>query len=138
MVAMTVALLALALQPAIVPQHRPARLGVSPALQLGGQVATPVRRALGMKSSKRTIYIDGNNLMMQRKVTKGREKLAERLVGIRGADVVIVFDGRAGAFTPLSAWLPTSIPIGSHPRRRLSPMSPQVRPTARAGTALVW
>lgn len=100
MVAITIALLALALQPAIVPHQRlravTARLGASPVLQLDGQGATPVRRALGMKSSSRTIYIDGNNLMMQRKVTKGREKLAERLTGIRGADVVIVFDGRAG------------------------------------------
>jgi hypothetical protein len=99
-----IALLALALQPAIVPQHRlrgmTARLGASPALQLDGRGTSPVRRPLGKKTSSRTIYIDGNNLMMQRKVTKGREQLAARLAGISGAEVVIVFDGRAGERSP--------------------------------------
>ncbi|KAL3932396.1 MAG: hypothetical protein SGPRY_000719 [Prymnesium sp.] len=44
----------------------------------------------------------GNNLMMQRKVTKGRERLAEKLAGTKGSNwnafiavqVVLVFDGK--------------------------------------------
>jgi hypothetical protein len=38
----------------------------------------------------------GNNLMMQRKVTKGRELLTEKLSGIKGGKVVLVFDGKKG------------------------------------------
>ena len=34
--------------------------------------------------------------MMQRKVTKGRELLTEKLSGIKGGKVVLVFDGKKG------------------------------------------
>ncbi len=58
-------------------------------------VAPPYPRRAPQKT-KKLIYVDGNNLMMQRKVTKGRDDLAGRLRGVRGAEVVIVFDGRDG------------------------------------------
>ena len=44
----------------------------------------------------RLLYIDGNNLMAHRKVTKGREELAAKLEGIRPAVVTLVFDGKRG------------------------------------------
>mmetsp|Transcript_5195 Transcript_5195/g.13651 ORF Transcript_5195/g.13651 Transcript_5195/m.13651 type:complete len:152 (+) Transcript_5195:2-457(+) len=44
----------------------------------------------------RVTFIDGNNLMMQRKVTKGRELLAEKLAGVKGSKIVLVFDGKKG------------------------------------------
>ena len=44
----------------------------------------------------RLLYIDGNNLMAHRKVTKGRDALAAKLQGIRPAKVTLVFDGKRG------------------------------------------
>lgn len=44
----------------------------------------------------RMLYIDGNNLMSHRKVTKGRDELAAKLAGIRGSQVTLVFDGKRG------------------------------------------
>jgi len=99
--AATFSLIAVALHPAMLPHLRaraaPLRLGVGPVLELGDK-EMPLRRANSMKKkAERQIFIDGNNLMMQRKVTKGREALAMRLAGIGGASVVVVFDGRVGA-----------------------------------------
>ena len=37
---------------------------------------------------------DGNNLMMQRKVTKGRDALCGKLADIKKGRVVVVFDGK--------------------------------------------
>ena len=45
--------------------------------------------------------------MAQRKVTKGREALAEKMAGIRPAKVTLVFDGRKGEAESVS---------GSNPR----------------------
>jgi hypothetical protein len=45
---------------------------------------------------ERLLFIDGNNLMAHRKVTKGRDELAAKLAGIRPAKVTIVFDGKRG------------------------------------------
>jgi hypothetical protein len=39
---------------------------------------------------------DGNNLMMQRKVTKGRDALCGKLADIKKGRVVVVFDGKPG------------------------------------------
>lgn len=46
----------------------------------------------------KVIFVDGNNLMMQRKVTKGRENLAEKLGMVKEGQnkIVLVFDGRQG------------------------------------------
>ncbi|KAL1498929.1 hypothetical protein AB1Y20_013450 [Prymnesium parvum] len=60
---------------------------------------TSTRAVLSMgrkKPQSRVIYIDGNNLMMQRKVSKGREVLAEKLSGVKASEVVLVFDGKRG------------------------------------------
>jgi len=50
----------------------------------------------------RVLLIDGTNLMAHRKVTKGREEMAAKLAGIRGARCVLVFDGRRGEATSTS------------------------------------
>lgn len=52
-----------------------------------GRVYTP---------ADRITYIDGNNLMNQRKVTKGRDELAAKITGCRQGKMVLVFDGREG------------------------------------------
>lgn len=44
----------------------------------------------------RQLFVDGNNLMSHRKVTKGRDELAAKLSGIRGCQVVLVYDGKRG------------------------------------------
>lgn len=44
----------------------------------------------------RITFIDGNNLMTQRKVTKGRDELAAKIAGCRQGQMVLVFDGREG------------------------------------------
>ena len=67
-----------------------------PAANLPVAMLAPPERRDRMQRSRAVIYVDGNNLMAQRKVTKGREALAARLAGVRGAEVVLVFDGREG------------------------------------------
>jgi predicted RNA-binding protein with PIN domain len=51
---------------------------------------------------ERLLLIDGNNLMGHRKVTKGREQLAAKISGIRGSQVIIVFDGKRGEAATVS------------------------------------
>ena len=41
-------------------------------------------------------FVDGNNLMMQQRVTKGRENLTRKISGVKSREVILVFDGRAG------------------------------------------
>eukprot|EP00316_Scyphosphaera_apsteinii_P022184 CAMPEP_0119329300 /NCGR_PEP_ID=MMETSP1333-20130426/75514_1 /TAXON_ID=418940 /ORGANISM="Scyphosphaera apsteinii, Strain RCC1455" /LENGTH=154 /DNA_ID=CAMNT_0007338383 /DNA_START=65 /DNA_END=529 /DNA_ORIENTATION=- len=57
-------------------------------------IQMPPRRPAGLPH--KVIYIDGNNLMMQRKVTKGRVQLAEKVSGLTRGDVFLVFDGKPG------------------------------------------
>ena len=64
-------------------------------LLLGLLTLSPPPRRVDFTTSK-SIFVDGNNLMMQRKVTKGREMLAEKLKGIRNAKLTLVFDGKPG------------------------------------------
>lgn len=47
-------------------------------------------------TAERIMFIDGNNLMATRKVTKGRDALAAKLAGCMGREVVLVFDGKQG------------------------------------------
>ena len=58
--------------------------------------AAAVRMGRTKMPNDRVTFIDGDNLMMHRKVTKGREDLTAKLAGIRGGRTVIVFDGRKG------------------------------------------
>lgn len=58
--------------------------------------ASTVQCMVRAQAAERVLYIDGNNLMAHRKVTKGREELAAKLAGIRPAKATIVFDGRLG------------------------------------------
>lgn len=44
----------------------------------------------------KVVFIDGNNLMAHRKVTRGRDELAAKISGIRGARTVLVYDGKRG------------------------------------------
>jgi len=93
-----------AFHPAVAPQRRQsftvhASTLVEPTL--------PPRRPGG--AVPKVIFVDGNNLMMQRKVTKGRENLAEKLSAVKeGAfQIVLVFDGRKGEAASV---------VGEHPQ----------------------
>lgn len=80
------ALLHLLLLPAV--RHDVLRMsGVTPV-----GTCAPARRL----STNRVIFVDGNNLMMQKKVTKGRQRLAQKLGGPRSDEMVLVFDGKPG------------------------------------------
>ena len=64
--------------------------------------ATSCRRSSAVRCmprplpAERVMFIDGNNLMAHRKVTKGREALAAKLAGIKPVKVTLVFDGKHG------------------------------------------
>ena len=81
------ALPTLALNAGIFPAARERH---APVCMVGSQRASPKERA------GKITYIDGDNLMSQRKVTRGREELAAKLTGVRNAEVVLVWDGRPG------------------------------------------
>ena len=74
---------ALQLPAALAPSLPSAR---APAPGMMGRVYT---------AADRITFVDGNNLMMQRKVTKGRDELALKLAGCRQGKVVLVYDGRS-------------------------------------------
>ena len=58
--------------------------------------APPARCMPRPPPAERLLFIDGNNLMAHRKVTKGRDALSAKLAGIRPQKVTIVFDGKHG------------------------------------------
>ena len=45
---------------------------------------------------KTRTFVDGNNLMMQQRVTKGRDNLTRKIAGVKSHEVIVVFDGRPG------------------------------------------
>ena len=45
---------------------------------------------------KTRTFVDGNNLMMQQRVTKGRDNLTRKIAGVKSREVIVVFDGRPG------------------------------------------
>lgn len=65
------------------------------------RMASPI--LMPRERGERLLLVDGNNLMSQRKVTKGREALAEKLSGVRGGPCVLVFDGKRGEEASVSA-----------------------------------
>jgi len=79
----------LLLTPALLPAAITAPRVVSPRAPSAVCMVRPAPAA-------RLLFVDGNNLMAHRKVTKGRDELAAKLAGIRPAEVTLVFDGKRG------------------------------------------
>ncbi len=70
--------------------------GAGGALVGAMRTGVPVMLGRVYTANDRVTFIDGNNLMATRKVTKGRDALAAQLSGCRGREVVVVFDGKVG------------------------------------------
>ena len=71
------------------------RIALAPKRR-GGLPLMIRRGGPGARPSERLLLVDGNNLMGQRKVTKGRDALAAKLAGMNVGRCVLVFDGKAG------------------------------------------
>ena len=74
----------------------PAPLDLASMRRSCGRVSQPPCMGRVHEPGDRVLFIDGDNLMSHRKVTKGRDELAAKLAGIRGSRTVLVFDGRRG------------------------------------------
>ena len=70
----------------------PAPLDLASMRRSCGRVSQPPCMGRVHEPGDRVLFIDGDNLMSHRKVTKGRDELAAKLAGIRGSRTVL---GRA-------------------------------------------